>query len=143
MAATASSRPFRGTCLILLFLASYYIGNPFSRRSPTSESWFSWTPSTAYIDDPSSTNGTSLNDVHEGGPRVRQATMVYQTDKLNTAYERAIDSHLRHGAKWGVPTHILRHDIVEAGYFNKPAYLLGMLISEMTKPFGKRADWIV
>ena len=84
-----------------------------------------------------------MNDAQEGGPRIRQATMIYETDRFNTAYERSVDTHLRHGDKWGVPTHILRHDIVDAGFFNKPAFLLGLVINEMAKPYGKRAEWIV
>lgn len=79
----------------------------------------------------------------EGGPRVRQATMIYQTDKFNAVYERSVDSHIKHGNMWNVPTHVLRHDIVDAGFFNKPAFLLGLVIEEMAKPYGQRADWIV
>ena len=74
---------------------------------------------------------------------MRQATMIYETENFNAIYERSIDTHIRHGEKWGVPTHILRHDIVEAGFFNKPAYILGLIIEEMAKPYGKRAGWIV
>ena len=85
----------------------------------------------------------NLSDVHEAGPRLRKATMIFAADKYNPVYERAVVSHIRHGERWNEPTHILRHDIVEAGFFNKPAYILGMIINEMAKPYGKRADWIV
>ena len=88
-------------------------------------------------------SGDLVKDPDEGGPRLRQATMVYERDKLNSIYERSIDTHIKHGEQWGVPTHILRHDIVEAGFFNKPAYILGLIIEEMAKPYGKRAEWIV
>lgn len=69
--------------------------------------------------------------------------MIYETERFNAIYERSIDTHIKHGEQWGVPTHILRHDIVEAGFFNKPAYILGLIIEEMAKPYGKRAGWIV
>lgn len=69
--------------------------------------------------------------------------MIYETERFNAIYERSIDTHIKHGEQWGVPTHILRHDIVEAGFFNKPAYVLGLIIEEMAKPYGKRAGWIV
>lgn len=88
-------------------------------------------------------SGDLVDDPDEGGPRVRQATMVYETERFNAIYERSIDTHIKHGEQWGVPTHILRHDIVEAGFFNKPAYILGLIIEEMAKPYGKRAGWIV
>ena len=69
--------------------------------------------------------------------------MIYETERFNAIYERSIDTHIKHGELWGVPTHILRHDIVEAGFFNKPAYILGLIIEEMAKSYGKRAGWIV
>ncbi len=69
--------------------------------------------------------------------------MIYETEWFNAVYERSVDTHIKHGELWGVPTHILRHDIVEAGFFNKPAYILGLIIEEMAKPYGKRAEWIV
>ena len=147
MIATGSSRPIRGTFLLLLFLASYYLGNPFSHRThsydDSSKSWRSWISPAEQVERAFHNGIESLSTIHEGGPRIRQATMIYQTDKYNVVYERAVDSHLRHGERWGVPTHILRHDIVEAGYFNKPAYLLGLIINELAKPYGKRSDWLV
>lgn len=69
--------------------------------------------------------------------------MIYETEKFNAIYERSVDTHIKHGEKWGVPTHVLRHDIIEAGFFNKPAYILGLIIEEMAKPYGQRAEWIV
>lgn len=69
--------------------------------------------------------------------------MIYETERFNAIYERSIDTHIKHGELWGVPTHILRHDVVEAGFFNKPAYILGLIIEEMAKSYGKRAGWIV
>lgn len=134
----------RGILLILVFLVCYYLRNPFSPTDPhllqslnAGESWTTWATRSDIA------GNAVLNDAQEGGPRVRQATMIYETDRFNAAYERAVDSHLRHGEKWRVPTHILRHDIVDAGFFNKPAFLLGLIINEMAKPYGKRADWIV
>lgn len=88
-------------------------------------------------------SGDIVDDLDEEGPRVRQASMIYETSEFSSIYERSIDTHIKHGEQWGVPTHILRHDIIEAGYFNKPAYILGLIIEEMAKPHGKRADWVV
>ncbi|KAG8533735.1 uncharacterized protein KY384_001476 [Bacidia gigantensis] len=147
----AASRPLRGTLLLLLFLGSYYFGNPFSATpavpgKPTKEdgtSWTSWVADSEQAKSPASNSSLKLNELHENGPRIRQATMIYETDKFNSVYERAVDSHLRHGERWNNPTHILRHDIVDAGFFNKPAFLLGIVINEMAKPYGKRADWLV
>ena len=82
-------------------------------------------------------------DPNEQSPKVRQATMIYETEGGNVIYERSIDTHIKHGEQWGVPTHILRHDVIEAGFFNKPAYILGLIIEEMAKSHGNRTEWIV
>lgn len=126
--------------MIVTLVASFYILEPFSQnRSPLAPSW-------ADQEDHTSTailSQTANNDPHQGEPRVRQATMIYEADVNNTVYERSVATHIAHGAQWGNPTHILRREIVEAGFFNKPAFLLGLLIEEMAKPIEKRADWIV
>lgn len=90
----------------------------------------------------------SYDEQFEGGPRVVQATMVYESDHA-PHYERALDTHIKHGEKWGYPTHVLRHDLINADYFNgkaffnKPAYLLSLILKELANPPGRRAEWIV
>ena len=88
-------------------------------------------------------SGDPVDDPDKKVPRVRQATMIYETVGGNFIYERSIDTHVKHGEWWGVPTHVLRHDVIEAGFFNKPAYILGLIIEEMAKPYGKQTEWIV
>ena len=112
---------------------------PHNASPPNTESFADGAPEVAK----NNISGDLVDDPDEGGPRVRQATMIYETERFNAIYERSIDTHIKHGEKWGVPTHILRHDVVEAGFFNKPAYLLGLIIQELAKPYGKRAGWIV
>ena len=146
-----SSKALRATVLILIFVFSYYFGNPFSNTSigqpPLStekqSSWIGWGMKTGKAPQDITQTNITKHDSHEGGPKIRQATMIYSTDEHNNVYERAVASHIRHGDRWGQPTHVLRHDIVEAGFFNKPAYLLGLVIDEMAKPNDERADWIV
>ena len=149
LVSVANSRPFRITALVLLFIISFYIANPFaqsalSRSSSATESaWFDWKSAPQEEIKDSKDDNTSAHHAQEGGPRIRQASMIYSSNDYNAVYERAVASHIRHGDRWGVPTHVLRHDIVEAGFFNKPAYLLGLVIEELSKPYGQRADWIV
>lgn len=146
---TASSKPARGFLVLFVILLIYYF-QPFTAslqagnsRTPTaSRSWSSWGSKNSGAPKAP----TDIKDAifaGEGGPRVRQATMIYDTDKFNAVYERSVDSHIKHGKQWDVPTHVLRHDVVDAGFFNKPAFLLGLVIEEMAKPYGQRADWIV
>ena len=146
---TASSKPARVLLILVVILLIYYF-QPFTRglhagnstTPTTSTPWASWTSKASGVPKAPIDTGDAIL-AGEGGPRVRQATMIYDTDKFNAVYERSVDSHIRHGKMWDVPTHVLRHDIVDAGFFNKPAFLLGLVIEEMAKPYGQRADWIV
>ncbi len=149
MIAAASSKPARGLLAVFIIILIYYF-QPFtsglhagtSKIPSAGSSWSSWGSKISSVPKaPTDTKDAIL--AAEGGPRVRQATMIYETDKFNAVYERSVDSHIRHGKQWDVPTHVLRHDIVDAGFFNKPAFMLGLVIEEMTKPYGQRADWIV
>lgn len=57
----------------------------------------------------------------EGGARIRQACMLFGSDDTahqmgaNVVYERSVRTHLKHGEKWGYPSHILRQDIIGHG----------------------------
>ncbi|KAL6713675.1 hypothetical protein ACLMJK_009140 [Lecanora helva] len=96
-------------------------------------------------------NGDFLfNQALEGGPRIRQASMLFGTGEKgeDVTYERAIKTHLQHGERWGYTTHVLRHDIVgkddfKVLVFGKLLYLQSLIVQEMARPFGKRAEWIV
>lgn len=101
-------------------------------------------PSPCFPFDPSN----PTDDFEDGytGPRVRQATMLYEGDKdrLRSMYERCVATHVKHGQRWGVPTHVLGHTLYEEhSFFNKPAYLQSLIMMELAKPVVKRADWIV
>lgn len=88
-----------------------------------------------------------FDDTAEGAPRVAQVSMQYG-DNFDLMYERGLRTHIVHGEKWGYPTHFLRHDIVGKGeggqgVYDKLLYLQTIMVNEMTKPFGKRAEWLV
>ena len=165
------SSPFRAIILLFTLIGSLYVFHPYTSSSSTFSfpKWQASSPTATELAQaappakaPQDANppaaeatdsipqvaenhisGDIVEHPDEGGPRLRQATMIYETERFNAIYERSVDTHIKHGEKWGVPTHILRHDVVEAGFFNKPAYLLGLMIEEMAKPYGKRAGWIV
>lgn len=88
---------------------------------------------------------------HGPGPRIRQATMLYEGDQdgLRGMYVRCLNTHIKHGVRWGYPTHVLERDLVpvegKGGYFNKLAWLLNIIMSELAKAPGdqNRADWVV
>ncbi|GFF79155.1 hypothetical protein IFM61606_01163 [Aspergillus udagawae] len=72
--------------------------------------------------------------------RIAKVSMLY--GKPNRLYERALQSHSRHARRWGYPMHILRQDI-SVGFWNKPSYLLSLVINELAKPPGERVDWLM
>lgn len=77
--------------------------------------------------------------------------MLYEGDQdgLREMYIRSVNTHIKYGMKWGYPTHVLGRDLVpvegKGGYFNKPAWLLNIILTEMAKPPGdaNRAEWVV
>jgi hypothetical protein len=73
-------------------------------------------------------------------PRIAKVTMLY--GRSNELYERAVMSHERHARMHGYQMHILRHEIT-GGYWNKPSYLLSLVVQELAKPPGERAQWLM
>ncbi|KAI9882418.1 MAG: stress-responsive transcription factor hsf1 [Watsoniomyces obsoletus] len=59
----------------------------------------------------------------------------------NEYYEGAIRSHERHAEQYGYPMHVLRHDISQ-GYWNKPTYILSLVIQELSKAPEERSEWL-
>jgi len=83
----------------------------------------------------------------EGAPRIAQVSMQFGGN-FDLMYERGLRTHIANGEKWGYPTHYLRHDIVgkgevAEGVYDKLLYLQTIMVNEMTKSFGKRAEWLV
>ncbi|KAL2846419.1 cytochrome P450 [Aspergillus pseudoustus] len=72
--------------------------------------------------------------------RITKVSMLY--GNRNTLYERALQSHKRHAERWGYGMEVLRNEI-SVGYWNKPGYLLSLVVREMTKKEGERVDWFM
>ena len=65
-------------------------------------------------------------------------------DELRPIYEKCVETHVRHGKHRGIPTHVLTQSLVKKGsYFNKEAYMLNLILSELAKPEQRRAEWIM
>ena len=76
-----------------------------------------------------------------GNPRrIAKVSMLYGNP--NPLYERALQSHERHAQRWGYPMYVLEEDISE-GFWNKPSYVLSLVIQELAKPPGKRCEWLM
>lgn len=59
----------------------------------------------------------------------------------------AIRTHEPHNRRFGYPLLILRHGLLDGGtldgIWNKPAYLLAILLEEMRKPAEDRLEWLL
>ncbi|KAG9571148.1 glycosyltransferase family 34 protein, partial [Aureobasidium melanogenum] len=71
--------------------------------------------------------------------RIAKVSMLYGNNKL---YERALESHTRHGEKWGYPTYIKRQNEY-CGYWNKPTFMIQQVAQELAKPERERAEWLM
>lgn len=60
----------------------------------------------------------------------------------NEFYERALQSHKNHSARHGNPMDILRNDVA-SGYWNKPSYILSVLVQELSKDPCERVQWLM
>ena len=78
-------------------------------------------------------------------PRLLQASMI-SGHEPGSPHERCLETHVKHGQRWGYPTNVLRQNLVPGfhnGAFNKVAHLLNIIMGEMTKDVDKRAEWIL
>jgi hypothetical protein len=57
-------------------------------------------------------------------------------------YLRAFKSHEHHAQRWGGAMKVLRRDLV-GGLWNKPAYLLSLVLQELEKPQSERVKWLM
>lgn len=80
-----------------------------------------------------------------GRSRIAKVTMLYGS--TNELYERALRTHERHNENFGYPMHVLREQILPGwgpmGYWNKPSYLLSLVLSELAKPEEERSEWLM
>ncbi|KAL4936215.1 hypothetical protein BDV06DRAFT_233628 [Aspergillus oleicola] len=72
--------------------------------------------------------------------RVTKVSMLY--GDRNALYERALQSHRRHAERWVYGMDVLHNDIA-VGYWNKPAYLLALVVAELAKPVRERLEWFM
>ncbi|KAH8693753.1 hypothetical protein BGW36DRAFT_210132 [Talaromyces proteolyticus] len=72
--------------------------------------------------------------------KVGKVSMLYGYP--NPYYKQALESHKRHADRWGYPMHILQEDISE-GFWNKPSYVLSLVIQELAKPAAERLEWLM
>ncbi|KAF3403107.1 hypothetical protein DPV78_004287 [Talaromyces pinophilus] len=89
---------------------------------------------------PSSSSNSQIAKPGGNPRRIAKVSMLYGNP--NPLYERALRSHERHAQRWGYPMYVLEEDISE-GFWNKPSYVLSLVIQELAKPPAKRCEWLM
>ncbi|KAF3046412.1 hypothetical protein E8E12_008140 [Didymella heteroderae] len=77
-------------------------------------------------------------------PRTRIATLTAQFGGIegNEHYIRAFATHLEHALVHGTEVHVLCDKMID-DLWNKPAFILDLLLREMIKPEKERLEWFV
>ncbi|KAI9799153.1 MAG: hypothetical protein M1833_004193 [Piccolia ochrophora] len=88
---------------------------------------------------PSSSTGFGKK-VGKSQVRIGKTTMLYGA--YNDLYERAVRTHELHGKRHGYEVHVLRNQISQ-GYWNKPAWVLSLVVRELAKAPEERAHWLM
>ncbi|KAK4233151.1 galactosyl transferase GMA12/MNN10 family-domain-containing protein [Achaetomium macrosporum] len=74
-------------------------------------------------------------------PPPRLATVTAQFGKHEKHYQRALGTHVLHNEVHGTDIHILSTKIID-DLWNKPAFILDLLLAEMEKPENDRLEWL-
>ncbi|KAF3805921.1 hypothetical protein GCG54_00013595 [Colletotrichum gloeosporioides] len=73
-------------------------------------------------------------------PRI--ATVTAQFGEPQHHYQRALRTHLVHSIIHGTDVHVLCENIVD-DLWNKPAFILSILLDELAKPLEERLEWLL
>jgi mannan polymerase II complex MNN10 subunit len=74
--------------------------------------------------------------------RARIGLVTAQFGQQPDHYQKAFQTHLLHGLIHGTEVHVLCDPIVD-DLWNKPAFILNLLMHEMLKPEQKRLEWLM
>jgi len=85
--------------------------------------------------------------VVKNAPEIIQGSMLLGPAN-NTVFERAMQTHIEHGERWGYKTHILREGYrprssEELSVWDKTIHMLSIIDQELSKPETERAEWLV
>jgi mannan polymerase II complex MNN10 subunit len=74
--------------------------------------------------------------------RARIGLVTAQFGQQQDHYQKAFQTHLLHSLIHGTEVHVLCDPIVD-DLWNKPAFILNLLMHEMLKPENKRLEWLM
>ena len=148
---SSPKKTFFGLALVLVFLcfSIYHVKSNYPQKFLGLPSWNRTTgvPSNCRSQDGEmALHGQNLSIPISDRPRLIQATVIYPGPP-DPLYEGCLNSHIRHGEKWGYRTEVL-HELMfptsqHRGLFNKIAFLLSLLLKEMALPAEERAEWLL
>ncbi|KAH7055983.1 hypothetical protein B0J12DRAFT_709640 [Macrophomina phaseolina] len=72
--------------------------------------------------------------------RMGKVSILY--GEPNPVYERALRTHEVHNRIHGLRQYVLREQVVD-GVWNKPAYLLSIMMDELARPAEARLEWLL
>lgn len=75
------------------------------------------------------------------GPTIAKVSMLYGQNP-QSSYVRALRSHRVHNRRFNYGMFVLEEDAV-GGFWNKPLYLLSLLMQELSKPPSERLQWLM
>lgn len=119
--------------------------NPYAAKTdktrPANASWGQYdavntslpTPLGEYISD-----GIPESERLGARTRVGKCTILFNG---NSFWERAIRTHEEHDRLHGYRLHVLRQQLLD-DVWSKPAYILSLLLRELSKPESERLDWL-
>lgn len=83
-------------------------------------------------------DGISEDDMLGARTRIGKCTILFNG---NSYWERAIRTHERHDREHGYRLHVLRQHLMD-DVWSKPAYILSLLLRELSKPESDRLEWL-
>lgn len=84
------------------------------------------------------TDGISEDAMLGAKTRIGKCTILFNG---NSYWERAIRTHERHDREHGYRLHVLRQHLMD-DVWSKPAYILSLLLRELSKPESERLEWL-
>lgn len=73
---------------------------------------------------------------------VTKVSMLYGAHKFEQL-EAALDSHRRHGERWGCGFESLDRDLTDRKLYSKHYFLLSMMLRELSRPEEERQKWLL
>lgn len=83
-------------------------------------------------------DGISEDGMLGARTRIGKCTILFNG---NSFWERAIRTHERHDREHGYRLHVLRQHLMD-DVWSKPAYILSLLLRELSKPESDRLEWL-